>query len=954
MIFILLLFLSASLKAQFYQYGQDAGSLKWYQFRTPNYRVIFPEGINSLAQEFARRLESSYHQRGTALDHYHSLMPVIIHNESSFSNGVFVWAPKRLEIFSNPDPSGYNMQWLEQLALHEGRHAVQIDKLNQGITRVFSYLGGEQIAGAMAVFLPYWYLEGDAVDAETRLSNSGRGRQPSFEMELKAQMLETERIYSFSKATMGSYRDYIPNHYQLGYLMVRHGRRQYGDKFWIDFQNYAARKPFLLDPTYFSMRKYGLNSKKDFYLEALTEFRRHWATTDSLRFHTPYHDWDSKRDRHYTSYTFPHPVSESMLFAYKSGIDMIPEFIFLGKDGQERRVYQPGYLSSGRISFSGSHVVWDEYVPDTRWSNRNFSVIRTMEIASGQIKNLGRKTRYYAPAVSNDGSRIAVIEQTEYQTFNMVILGMDGKILHKVSSPGNQLIQHPAWMEQDSALVLILLDGSEKFLVSYNPVTENWMILFSAGTDDISYPCINRDRIFFNGTFSGIDNIYCLDLSENKCYQLTSARFGAFYPQVSDDGDRLVYSNYTSVGYKIAEVRLGNALWKPLDQSKDHREQLDYKFTEAQSLIAETKIKYDSVAYEVKKYRKFLNLFKFHSWLPLYVNYLDPELTINPEHLPVSPGISIVSQNLLSTVISQIGYEYRDGKHLFHSGIKLSGRYPVLNLYLDYGGEPDVLLLKEEGDTVMHLPQALNFTAQSYIPFRFNTGKVLSILQPGIKYEYQRDLQYIEEKETYRTGAHYLFYTLYGSLYLRKGKKEILPRMGLTANMGYYHAPFDNRVYGSVYITGVTGYLPGFMKHQTVKLSFNYQRQMPVDLSHPAFINLMDPPRGLHHIFGQVFSKFSADYVFPILYPDIEISSLMYLKRFRGAIWADYLAGYNVIVREPSPHYEQKDYSTMGFDLIVDLNLFRIPFPLSVGGRIIFDSQSDRLLFNWIYSVEFN
>ena len=140
MLFILLLFVTAGLKAQFYEYGQDAGRLQWYRFDTPNYKVIFPKGIDSLAKAFAHRLETFYPYLGEALDHQHSKMPVIIHNESSFSNGVFVWAPKRLEIFTNPDPSGYNQDWLAQLALHEGRHAVQIDKLNQGITRILSFV----------------------------------------------------------------------------------------------------------------------------------------------------------------------------------------------------------------------------------------------------------------------------------------------------------------------------------------------------------------------------------------------------------------------------------------------------------------------------------------------------------------------------------------------------------------------------------------------------------------------------------------------------------------------------------------------------------------------------------------------------------------------------------------------------------------------------------------------
>jgi len=40
MALILLLFFSAALNAQFYEYGQDAGSLHWYQFKTSNYKVI--------------------------------------------------------------------------------------------------------------------------------------------------------------------------------------------------------------------------------------------------------------------------------------------------------------------------------------------------------------------------------------------------------------------------------------------------------------------------------------------------------------------------------------------------------------------------------------------------------------------------------------------------------------------------------------------------------------------------------------------------------------------------------------------------------------------------------------------------------------------------------------------------------------------------------------------------
>jgi hypothetical protein len=772
-------------------------------------------------------------------------------------------------------------------------------------------------------------------------------------MGLKAQLLETNRVYSFSKAFLGSYRHYIPNHYELGYLMVQHGRRNYGDNFWIDFQQYAARKPYLLNPTYFSMKKYGFRSKKQFYERAIDEYRQHWGVTAEGRTLSPYSDWNMERSRHYTSYTFPHNISDSMVFALKRGIDQIPEFIFLGKNGEEKRIYRPGFLNSGRVSFSEGQVVWDEFVPDLRWTNRNYSVIRSLDLASGDVKNLGRLTRYYSPALSKDGSRIAAIEQTEDQRFNLVMLGKEGQVLETIPSPGNRFLQHPAWMEHDSALVLMVSEESGKSLFSYNPASGTWTSLFEAEFDDISYPVVAGQRIYFGGTFSGIDNIYCLDLKEKQSYQVTSARFGAFYPQLSRDGKVLYYSNYSAMGNGIASMPVEEGLWKPLEEARSHTEQINYSQTDAEKEVIDGIYSSDTTKYESRRYRKGLHLFTFHSWLPLYFDYLNPELEFNPEHLPVSPGVSLISQNRLSTAVSQLGYEYRDGYHLFHSGIKLKGKYPVLNLYFDYGGEPNVLLMAE-GDSIISLPTDLRLSAQTYVPLRFNTGKFLSLVQPRIDYSYRRDVQYDEDQEGYRTGAHYFYYSLYASAYLRKGRKEILPRLGLVTSAGYYHAPFNHQLYGSVARGGITAYLPGILKHQTIRISLQHQKQYPLSMSRPAFINLMGLPRGLHGIYGEELSLFTADYVFPILYPDLEIGPLVYVKRIRGALWGDFMNGSNVIIREPDPHFEDKSYSTIGMDLLADLNVLRISFPLSLGGRFIYEPDTGWWKLEAIFSMDIN
>ena len=138
--FIILLLNNNTVLAQYYDTGQDPFKLKWYQINTENFQIIFPKSSEKQAQHLANSLTSVYKRGGLSLNHQPKKIPVILHNQSVVSNGMVAWAPKGMQIYTCPPQNIYSQDWIDQLATHEFRHVVQIDKLNHGFSKFLYYL----------------------------------------------------------------------------------------------------------------------------------------------------------------------------------------------------------------------------------------------------------------------------------------------------------------------------------------------------------------------------------------------------------------------------------------------------------------------------------------------------------------------------------------------------------------------------------------------------------------------------------------------------------------------------------------------------------------------------------------------------------------------------------------------------------------------------------------------
>ena len=76
--------------------------------------------------------------------------------------------------------------------------------VNRSTVKVFGYLFGQQAPLLATGLLPFWFIEGDAVMAETQMSSFGRGLQPSFTMHYRALGDEKARMEWLREAAVQS------------------------------------------------------------------------------------------------------------------------------------------------------------------------------------------------------------------------------------------------------------------------------------------------------------------------------------------------------------------------------------------------------------------------------------------------------------------------------------------------------------------------------------------------------------------------------------------------------------------------------------------------------------------------------------------------------------------------------------------------------------------------------
>lgn len=970
--------------AQFYVTGDDPGKLKWNYIDTDGYRVIYPAESDSLAHVYARKLEKFKIPVSRTTGYVTGegdgrLMPVVLHTYNG-SNGSVAWAPKRMDLFTLP--SAYDvdpMPWSTMLAVHESRHVTQMQFGMTRAQRPFGYVFGQMWNILVSLVYPgMYFIEGDAVVAETALTRSGRGRTADF-LNYYRIAFDNGDFRNWNKWLYGSQRNYYPNHYALGYMTVGNLRTKYNCPMYM-YESYDRASRKIWDLTAFetvSKQKSGKSLSKMFS-DICHDMNEQWQKEDSLRAPFMAFETVSAEPRLYTDYADNLVVGDD-IWSVKSGYLNPPVLVRIDKNGKEHQVSQFA-AQTGRLQWSDyfKRIYWSESIPDERWSMKTDSRIRYIEDGSSRKKTLKSEGFLHNPAPAEGDSYIAASEyRTDGSTALSIVAGHTGKILSSVDAPDSLQIVETAWIDDTLYATAVSEGGFGIYSINVpgGMAEGRWTEVLAPQPVKIKDFQSMDDQLMFTCDRTGVNELYHFSPSDARLVQKTNTRYGASDFAYSTDGRYLYFSAPTLKGLQLSRVCVDSLLNREVKFEDIHRYALADKLAEQENRIARLEgyecavPQQDSIYISApKKYRKAAHLFNLHSWAPVYVSVNNiMNMSFDRIYQAASLGVSGIMQNRLSTGVGEFGYSaHKDPydkarwRHSGHLKFTYSGLYPVIETSLDIndrGSRQYYLAAYMQDDrTVIGLDSReldcpyVEGNIKVYIPFNFSRGGWYKGIIPQLSYKISNDmfntaiavLSYDPEMGSFSKqpvfvnsidGKNRFRHSLTGSIraytVLGTPNSAVYPRWGIGMEVGASGSLESERFLSPMGYAYLYGYIPGVVSVQGLKLTVMHQQALSSKTYfNQAIVNIL--PRGLSEhvqllnhlsLMNNSMTKVTADYGIPVYTGDWGLfGGFFYVKRLVLTPHFDYMfAGSTRLF-------------SAGCDLTFDLNsILWLGWPCSVG-----------------------
>jgi len=901
------------------QFGGNPPSLKWKQINTDSARIIFPAGLDSQAN----RVSSIVHylaahpsaNGGFSLGNKVRKINIVLQNQTTVSNGYVNLGPYRSEFYLTPVTDNFeegSMPWGDLLALHEYRHVMQYNNFHNGLSNLMYFLFGDDgLSLAINAAIPEWFYEGDAVFNETITTLQGRGRLPLFENAFPS-LWKAGKNFSWMKLRNGSLKDYVPNHYYLGYLLVNYGREKYGDDFWRNVTHDASAYKGLFYPFQKAIKKYSGLDYKTFYSDAFAYFKKqnndklkqgaiHQGATVGTQLKQASTDIFPLNKKYVTNYYFPYSIGKDSLLYLKNSFRHLPSFFIKNKEGEHKLKVRDISIEK-QFSYRNGKIVYAGYRSDPRWGWRDYSEIKILDVQTGEQRTITHKTKYFTPDISEDGSRVAVVQVTTHGRSELHILdASNGKRLRIYKSAEVQLFTDPKFIDDSSLVTAVRLQDGQMALALVDLQSGSIVRLTNPTFNLIGFPFVYKGTIYFTASFEGNDDVFALQKSDKKIYKISDGPLGNYFVNVSDD--KITWSAFTADGYQLKQMNTEDVNKKEITVAEEEKLQPGFAVSGSNKIKQVLLNEVPNRNFPVSEYKKGTRLLNFHSWRPYYS---DPEFSF-----------SVYGENILNTMQTELYYLYNQNEKTNSVGLNAvyGAWFPFVNVGTEYTFDRQVAI----GERTRHWDQLDSHIGLS-VPLDFTGGQTYKNFNIGTYYVLRNEFF---KDSISNNSFSYLQHFVNWSQRVPQAVQHIYPRAGYSLALTHRHA--ISLYNGYQFIGNSSVYLPGFFSSHSIVLSGSFQQR---DTLNPQlFSNHFAYSRGYE---GRYFSRMwrlSANYHFPLFYPDWGFANILYLQRVRANAFYDFTKIYSRDKRIT------RDQRSVGGEIFIETKWWN-QYPLTFGFRV--------------------
>ena len=883
-------------------FRQDQYGINWRSLESSFFKVIFPKHLEKTAQETTSLLEQLRPQVNESLKIVTKKIPLVLHPDVKTPNGFVTIAPFRTEWYTTPltSPDLGSTEWLTTLAVHEYRHVAQFEKADQSFNKVWKFLFGDVGRGlGFVISMPPWAAEGDATGEETFLTNGGRGRTQRFLMPFKASIMENSE-QDLETYINGSFNFRVPNAYLFGYYFTSYLKQRFGRDVMgriVDDSSSGSYWPFAF---YSSIEDItGLEFDviyNDFIIAMKKRFSKEHKKieNDKPQFFT-------RSQSAFDFYAWPYVINKTMAYAVSGGFEKRTAIVQINLDtGRQEKVFHPNLSKFDRVCYANDSAVFREIIPHPRWGNKEYSRITIANLRTGKSRFINKSKNYLSPCFESNGKYIVAVEMVGSR-YHLVTLNKIGRELkRKKFDKGLHPMDPIAW--KDDVFFVLQQRPGLYLLMKWNVRSNKVRKILDTNNRFIFGLTTNGSELCFEDDPKGSLNIYCLNLKSKKLVAKTQSKYAATNPFIFDNW--LYQVRYGFRGFNIARTPL-SANVKPASHNR--------YFVDA---VKEKKSTINKKSYakrfKSQSYSGMSDLINFHSWF-YYVAPFTP-----------SAGIQLQSNNLLNTFSLNVGMDFNFNEETKGFFIKSSimKLYPIIDFELD---KQERTSSSSSGVLIDRWDETIGSGAISIL-----SKKQWNQVKSEFKYGVASSIRDISSKQSA------LFYELDNTLYYDYGG-DLSWEIALPRLVPAVYPIFQNQFYlryrvgenlernsaeGELLSIKNILTLPSISTHNLVFES-SFEKQSDNRFAY-RYESAVEFTRGYQYVYFPTTTKLSANYVFPLFFPDFSLGKWAYNKRIYANLFYDYLLG--------DFYGSEYEYSSIGAELVFDLTLFRL-LPISLGVR---------------------